>query len=545
MSTSEHVPVVVVGAGPVGVSAALMLAQRGTRTLVLEKRPGMYPLPRAVHLDDEVYRILADLGVAEQFARITMPTQGLRLVDAKHRSMAEFKRSDPLGAFGYPPANMFDQPDLERILREKLAQQGLATLRSGTEVVTVANLPSGQVLVRTRGEDGTPSVIVADAVLGCDGANSTVRESIGAALEDLGFEERWLVVDVRCPVVLPLWPGVHQLCDPRRAGTYMQVGPDRYRWEFRLRDDETVESVIASGTLEQLLGPWLGDAVAYQDLELLRHAEYTFKARLADSWRDGSVFLLGDAAHLTPPFIGQGLCAGLRDAANLSWKLSDVLAGRADRSLLDSYEIERRPHARSLVKKAVSVGWAMTGGQDGAAHIRRVALAIAVRIPGVTEKVIDAQPPAFPDGPAVQKVGRRDRVTGALLPQPWVRTEAGRARLDEVTGGGYSILVAGEPDIRLLAAARDFGARVVRLLPAGHEPARHRWYTVAVDDGDTLLGWLRTSRTAAVLVRPDHVVRTREPLARTAHGIGADLAEYLRAWAADIRRVPEPAEVAP
>jgi 3-(3-hydroxy-phenyl)propionate hydroxylase len=526
------------------VTAALMLAQRGTRTVVLEKRPAMYPLPRAVHLDDEVYRILADVGVAEQFGKITMPTQGLRLVDAKHRSMAEFRRSDPLGAFGYPPANMFDQPDLEQILRAHLAQQKRATLRSGTKVVSLNPQPSGQVEIHTRDDDGTESVILADAVLGCDGANSTVRAQIGATLEDLGFEERWLVVDVRCATVLPLWQGVHQLCDPQRAGTYMQVGPDRYRWEFRLKDDETVESVIESGLLEQLLEPWLGGAVAYSDLELLRHAEYTFKARLADRWRDGSVFLLGDAAHLTPPFIGQGLCAGLRDAANLTWKLSDVLAGRADRVLLETYETERKPHARSLVKKAVRVGWAMTGGQDGAAHVRRIALAIAVRIPGVTEKVIDGQPPKFPDGPAISRAGRRDRITGGLLPQPWVETQSGRVRLDDVTGPGYSVLVVGEPDNRLLTSAQDFGARVVHLLPAGRQPAQHPGYTAAVDDEGTLLDWFRASRTAAVLVRPDHVVQSREPVGRTAHATGAHLAEYLRVWAAQMRWATEPMEVA-
>lgn len=545
MSATEHVPVVVVGAGPVGVSAAIMLAQRGTRTLVLEKRPGMYPLPRAVHLDDEVYRILQDMGVSEQFGSITMPTHGLRLVDAKHRSMAEFKRNDPLGAFGYPPANMFDQPDLEVILREKMEQEPFAALRAGTQVVSVTQLPSGPVEVRTRDAQGGESVVLADAVLGCDGANSTIRDAIGARLEDLGFEERWLVVDVRCPVALPLWPGVHQLCDPQRAGTYMQVGPERYRWEFRLNDNETVDSVIATGMLEQLLQPWLGGTVSYSDLQLVRHAEYTFKARLADSWRKGSVFLLGDAAHLTPPFIGQGLCSGLRDAANLSWKLSTVLAGNADPELLDSYEIERKPHARSLVKKAVSVGWAMTGGQDGAAHLRRVALAIAVRVPGVTDKVIDGQPPAFPDGPAIRRLGRRDRVTGTLLPQPWVVTQTGRMRLDDVTGSGHSIVIIGEPDQRLLSAASDIGAPVIRVLAPGQEPAHHPWFDVVVDDEGTLLDWFRRTHTAAVLVRPDHVVQSREPLVPTAHGTGANLAAYLREWTNDMRWTAQAVEVAP
>jgi 3-(3-hydroxy-phenyl)propionate hydroxylase len=380
--------------------------------------------------------------------------------------------------------------------------------------------------------NGEEQTVHARAVLGCDGANSLVRDLIGASYEDLGFEERWLVVDVRCETPLDTWQGVHQLCDPRRAGTYMQVGPSRYRWEFRLRDEETVDDVVDSGTFEELLRPWLG-AVAVDQIEVLRRAEYTFRARIADHWRQGRVFLLGDAAHLTPPFIGQGLCAGLRDAANLTWKLAAVLHGQADESLFDSYEPERVPHARALVLKARTVGWAMTGGQDGAAHLRRAALAVACRIPGATDKVLDAAPPRFTDGPAVQRVGRRDPITGGQVPQPTVGVAGEPQRLDEVLGRGYAVLVVGHPDARLVSACRDTGITLTRVVAAGTESVEHPWYTVVADEG-TLLAWFRKARTAAVLVRPDHVVQTREPLSRTVHGPGALLADRMREWAAEM-----------
>jgi 3-(3-hydroxy-phenyl)propionate hydroxylase len=531
----SSVPVVVAGAGPVGVSAAILLAQRGIETLVVDRWDDIYPLPRAVHLDDEIYRVLQDMGVADQFAEITMPTLGLRLIDAQHHTMAEFRRSEPVGEHGYPPANMFDQPDLERVLRDRLSHLPQSSLVCGTELVHVDRDPdaaSGQLRVRLRElASGREYTVQTRAVLGCDGANSTVRELVGATMEDLGFEERWIVADVRCETALPIWQGVHQLCDPRRAGTLMQVGPGRYRWEFQLLHGETSDELLASGALKGFVQPWLGD-VRFEDLELLKHAEYTFRARLADRWRDGRIFLLGDAAHLTPPFIGQGLCAGLRDAANLSWKLAAVLNGTSE-ELLDSYETERKPHARALVRKAVTVGWAMTGGQDWAAHVRRVALAVAVRIPGTTDKVLDAKPPRFSHGVAVRPQGRGDKVTGAQVPQPFVDRAGQRIRLDEATGPGHSVLVVGEPDPRLIEAAAQAGATVVRVVAAGAPVIGHSPYTVVVDDEGHLLQWFKRGRTAAVLVRPDHVVQARE----ARHGRpapGGELAVYLSSWTREV-----------
>ncbi len=526
---ASSVPVVIVGAGPIGVAAAILLAQRGVASMVVERHADIYPLPRAVHLDDETYRILQALGVDERFAAITQPTLGLRLVDDRLRTMAEFSRSKPLGPHGYPPANMFDQPDLERVLRDRLAELPLATLRSSTELVSLEQAQSGVgVMVRLRdvttGEEWTLST---QAVLGCDGANSTVRELIGARYEDLRFEERWLVVDVRCERTLSAWQGVHQICDPRRAGTYMQVGPGRYRWEFRLHDDETVDSVVDSGVFEDLLRPWLDD-VPFAEIEVMRRAEYTFRARIADRWRDGRVFLLGDAAHLTPPFIGQGLCAGLRDAANLAWKLAVVLSGSAGEVLLDTYEAERAPHARALVLKARTVGWAMTGGQDGAAHVRRTAIAVACRLPGVTDKVLDANPPRFADGLAVRRAGRRDRVTGGQLPQPAVETATGTRRLDDVIGDGLAVVTLGRPDPRLVSTCAATGVRLLALLPT--TDAGEVTFAVARDAGP-LAAWMRGSRSAAVLVRPDRVVLTRETPVRAGRTVGADLADRLGSWA--------------
>jgi len=531
--------VLVVGGGPVGVAAAVMLAQRGVRALVVERHAGVYPLPRAVHLDDEVYRILADMGLADAFARITMPTLGMRIVDAALTPMAEFERSQPVGVHGFPPANMFDQPELEVLLRDALEAEPLAHIEGSTELVDLRQMADGRVEAVLRDvTSGEERRVEADAVLGCDGANSTVRGLIASTYEDLKFEERWLVVDVRSEQTLPTWQGVHQVCDPRRAGTYMQVGPTRYRWEFRLHDDETVDSVVDSGAFERLLSPWLGP-VPYDSLEIMRRAEYTFRARIADRWQDGRILLLGDAAHLTPPFIGQGLCSGLRDAANATWKLAAVLHGTASEELLATYQPERKPHARALIMKARTVGWAMTGGQDGAAHVRRAALAIACRIPGATDKVLDADPPRLSDGLAVHRSGRRDRASGGLLPQPWVEHDGAAARLDDVTGRDYAVVVIGEPSAALLDAASSAAMPVVRVVPGGgsQQPPSRR---SATDTSGLLIDWFRKAGATAVLVRPDHVVQSRGRRPG-----GDDLAAYLRSWATAVGWSPAAASTPP
>jgi 3-(3-hydroxy-phenyl)propionate hydroxylase len=582
-----EVPVVIVGAGPVGLAAAIMLARRGVRSLVLERYPGPYPLPRAVHVDDEVRRILQQLGVAESFAGVSRPASGLRLLAADHRVIAEFRRHRSVGVHGHPQSTLFDQPDLERLLRAELARHPQAELRTGVEVTSVEVTSAGEVIsideagppgadllrVRYRTAAGAAGAVQAAVVLGCDGANSVVRGFVGGRLEDLGFEERWLVLDVRCAVPLPVWDGVEQVCDPRRAATAMRIGPDRYRWEFRLHDAETVAELVVPQRLRVLLAPWTGPLGASPEarLEVLRAAEYTFRARLADRWRRGRVFLLGDAAHLTPPFIGQGLGSGLRDVQNLVWKLALVLARpdqpdqpdqrdqwRPDRSgewddeqLLDSYQAERRPHARALIRLAVVAGWAMTGGQDRAATVRRALLAGFCRVPGATGLVLDRPAPPLTSGPLVLRAGAGTRLrwsararrpfrdpAGTLVPQPWVtviepaertdgvdgvertqRTQRPQRiqrtqRLDDVLGPGFTVLIdgPGPVDAGLRALAAGLNARVLRLSDRRGAP------DAAADGGDEVVlrspelrRWLAGRGAGAVLLRPDRVVLATAP----------------------------------
>ncbi len=458
---------VVVGAGPVGVTAALLLARRGIDVLVLDRHAEAHPLPRAVHLDDESLRVLQAAGVADAFAAVSRPMAGLRLLDGGGRTLAEFPRG--AGDHGWPQGSMFSQPDLEQVLRDALAAEPRARLRGGVEVVRLDGAGPVRLTVRDR-DTGAEEQLVADAVLGCDGARSTVRGQIGARMRDLGPGERWLVVDLVADTPLPVWPGVQQVCDAVRPATFMPVAGARYRAEFRLREHEAVADLDLDG----LLGRF-GAA----GCTVVRSAEYRYAAQVADRWRQGRVLLNGDAAHLTPPFIGQGLGLGLRDAHQLAWKLAAVLDG-ADDALLDTHQAERAPHARSLVRLAVLLGRLMTGGGNRAALVRRGVLTGVRRVPRLAAFTASSRTPPLRPGPQV----RRPRFApgspvGSLLPQPPVE---GPQRLDDVLGPDWAVVTAGGP------VPPSWPGRVVRADELG---------------SPELVRWLRGR---SVLVRPDRIV---------------------------------------
>lgn len=487
----RDLPVVVVGAGPTGMTAAVLLATYGVPVLVLDRHAEVYAQPRAVHLDDEVCRVLGRIGVAADFLRLARPALGLRLVDRDLHVLAEFSRTGATGVHGYPQANMFDQPDLERLLRARAAQLPLVSLRTGADVVGLAVRGDGAGDVDVVVQDaatGSRDTVRAAYVLGCDGAGSTVRRAIGSRMRDLRFRQRWLVVDVDTAEDLGQWEGVQQVCDPSRAATFLRVGERRYRWEFQLLDGESAEQYRSLQALHPLLHPWTRSAPR-ADLRLVRAEEYTFRAQLADRWRRGPVLLLGDAAHLTPPFVGQGLGAGLRDAHNLAWKLAAVRRGALPEQALDSYQAERAPHVRELVWTAIGIGVAMSGGGAAGQALRRLVLPRAHRVPGLRRRAVDSATP-----PLRRSSLLAPRRRTHLLHPPLVGTLAPNAvladgrRLDDVSPG--FLLVARTAPTP--AQRRALVARGLAVVVAEREPP--------------LRDWLRAARVGAAVVRPDGTV---------------------------------------
>ncbi|MBP6995511.1 MAG: bifunctional 3-(3-hydroxy-phenyl)propionate/3-hydroxycinnamic acid hydroxylase [Phycicoccus sp.] len=489
---ADPFPVVIVGAGPAGVTAATLLGQYGIQVLVLDRWEGVYPQPRAVHLDDEVYRILARMGVGAAFAEMTRPTLGLQLVDRDHQVLATFRREGDEGQHGYPRANMFDQPELEQLLRNNLETQATITLRGNVNVTAITQDGDSPVRVDfTDRTTGAPQTVHGVYLLGCDGANSTVREAIGSTMRDLNFEQRWLVIDVRSDVELDQWDGVHQVCDPDRAATYMRIGSHRYRWEFQLLPGESADDYREIEALAPLLAPWV-QGIPRESLELVRVAEYTFRAQLADRWRDRRVFLLGDAAHLTPPFIGQGLCAGLRDAMNLSWKLAGVIAGGLPSSVLDTYESERKPHAHAMIRLAKLIGAAMSQGGSAGNLLRGLIAPRLHLLPGLRDRILDSETPpltrsALVARPHALRALLRPPLAGRLCPN--ARLDEGPRRFDDVATGRFMMVSSRQlaPADEARLAAR--GAGVVTAAP-----------------GSALHAWLESGHSAMAVVRPDYTV---------------------------------------
>jgi 3-(3-hydroxy-phenyl)propionate hydroxylase len=476
--------VVIVGAGPTGLTAATLLGQYGVECLVLERRESIYPRPRAVALDDEVHRILARLGLGAEFAAISWLCHGLRLVDRDMRVHAEFRRDAAHGRHGYPQASLFDQPELEAILRANLTHNPAATIREGAEV-TAFTQEAGGVRVGFTDVNGRQDSVRAEYVLGCDGANSRTRASIGATMRDLKFAQRWLVVDVATGADLGQWEGVHQVCDPVRAATYMRIGKTRYRWEFRLAPGETADDYREMSRLHPLIAPWTKDIPA-GELEIVRVAEYTFRAQVADRWRERGVFLLGDAAHLTPPFIGQGMGAGLRDGMNLSWKLAGVLTGNLPERVLDTYEAERKPHSTAMIRRAKLIGTAMTAGGELGNLLRRVLAPRLHLVPALRRQILDSETPALHRSDLVARPRLRRTLAGRLCPNAVLDSSR---RFDEVAGGRFAVIASIDPSAAQRAVISGRGAVLITARP--HSELHH---------------WLRKGRAHGAIVRPDGTV---------------------------------------
>ena len=366
-STAAENPydVVIVGMGPVGAALANLLAIRHVRVLVLEREADSYALPRAVQFDGECMRVFQTIGIAAELLPDLLVVPGMRFVDAAGRLLIDWTRPTTLGPQGWHASYRFHQPNLERTLRERLRSRAEVDVRCLHEVCTLE--PRDEYVDVGVKDHATGRLLHVRAgfVVGCDGARSTVRRVMGTELDDLKSHQRWLVVDVVLKHERPdLGDHAVQYCDPARPTTYIRGIGMRRRWELMLRPDEDAAAMTRPDRIWPLLERWLTPDEAI----LERPAAYTFHSVVARGWRRGRLLIAGDAAHQTPPFMGQGMCAGIRDASNLAWKLADVINGSAAETLLDTYESERSPHVREFIETALRLGAVIHAtGNDAAA----------------------------------------------------------------------------------------------------------------------------------------------------------------------------------
>ena len=361
----EQFDVVIVGLGPTGAMLANLLGLKGIFTLVLEREAQIYPLPRAVHFDDEIMRAFQTIGIADELSDKVIINKGMRFCDYDGNLLMDWPREQIITDNGWYASYRFHQPDLEELMREALQQYSHVVVKQ--EYVAEAINDCGdhvELSYRNRLTDEV-SRVNAKYVVGCDGARSTVRQAMQTDMQPLGFEQRWLVVDVILKQAMPeLGDHTIQYCDPSQPATYCRNPGMRRRWEFALRDDQTDEQMTNPDIIWEMLKRWITPAKAV----LERQAIYTFKSCVAERWQINRLFVAGDSAHLTPPFMGQGMCAGIRDAMNLGWKLAEACSNEnRDVDFLASYESERKANAINYIQTAVKLGELINQmGQDSA-----------------------------------------------------------------------------------------------------------------------------------------------------------------------------------
>ncbi len=461
--------VAIIGCGPAGATLANLLALRGLSVLVLEREAEIYALPRAIHFDGECMRVFQAIGVAEALRPQLLVSPGMKFVDADDRVLIDWSRPQQLGPQGWHASYRFHQPVFEGVLRQRMAQHACITLRLRHDVFSIE--PQAD-KVQLRVEDmrsGRLYRTAARYVVGCDGARSLVRRFMGTELDDLQSHERWLVLDVLLKRERPdLGDHSIQFCDPRRPSTYVRGVGERRRWELMLMPGDDPATITRPESVWPLLSRW----VTPDEATLERPAVYTFHSVVARGWRQGRLLIAGDAAHQTPPFMGQGMCAGVRDASNLAWKLADVLQGVAPDSLLDSYESERSPHVREFIETAVRLGSVIQATDPAVVEKRNAEMA-------ANPQIFHTPQPAL--GPGAHDGGEQ---AGRVAAQPVFDDGS---RLDDRIGYRFALVV--QPGLEA-AATQLAGDRAV-VVPA--TPA-------------TLAAWLEPFAAAAVLVRPDRYV---------------------------------------
>jgi 3-(3-hydroxy-phenyl)propionate hydroxylase len=488
--------VIIVGCGPVGATAANLLGQAGHKVLVLDQFVDAFPLPRAVHIDHEMMRLFQGLGLADKVRAQSRETQGHMHLGADGDVIRYMGSIDKPRRFGWANDYFFYQPELEATLRESFKRFANIRFRQGTKVTHVRNLAEG-CEVLSEGE-----TFRARYVIGCDGARSPVRESLGIVLDDLKFEEAWLVVDanVEGPVSfqpipgLPVGADVQQLsvmtCDPKRPATIVPGRGLHRRWEFMLLPGESEAAIVEPQSIEALVGPWLKGC----KYEIIRTATYRFNARVAHQWQKGRVFLAGDAAHQTPPFFGQGMCHGLRDVSNLSFKLDLVLRSLADETLLATYQAERDPQVRHVIGAAVAAGRYICELDPAKAVARDAEIRERQRSGQDIATAADLIAP-YRTGLVADEAGER-------FIQPRVATPEGRTvLLDEATGSGF-VLISQRPD-----PLEDLSSDAIDVMQA----LQIKRVVVGLNEDFTdaeghLTAVFQARKASAVLLRPDHYV---------------------------------------
>jgi 3-(3-hydroxy-phenyl)propionate hydroxylase len=476
--------VIIIGYGPVGATLAAFLGQQKWRVTVIEREMNIYRHPRALHLDDEGVRIYQTLGeLPAMRGKVFTPMSELEYLTSDGKVLLSLP-ADEKKSYGFANHNVFLQPALETLLREKNKKLASVERLLGHELVSFSqtdDLVTATIRDVVSGEEKT---ISASYLIGCDGGRSTTREQLGVKLKSFDFDESWLVVDVFLKdgvdnEMAGLSAKHRQYCDPKQPMTYVNGVGNHRRWEFMQVDGKTKE--VGLPKVKELLAT----QVDLDLIEIGRHAVYTFHGLLAETWRQGRVLLAGDAAHMMPPFGGQGMCSGSRDAHNLSFKLDLVLRGEAKVALLDTYQEERKPHVDAIIKGSIAAG-KIVQSRNPIMLFGKALLQSKNMMKTLEQK------PRLKEGLLYPSSN-----SGAQMIQPLVKNILGEeVLLDDVLGTGFALL--GRVEARLSTENQAAASRLpIRCVTLG---------TDFTDQTNTLQAWLDQAKANFILIRPDRYI---------------------------------------
>ena len=505
---ADDADVLIVGAGPVGLTLANVLGQQGVRTLVVDERATLVDYPRGVGLDDEALRTFQSIGVVEHVLPHTVPNQILRFYDGKRRLLAEM--APPDARFGWPKRNGFVQPMVDAELLRGLDRFDCVEVGWGRAMESCEETRDG-VRVAIAGE---ADPVTARYVVGCDGGRSATRRLMGVTFEGTTSATRWLVVDLASD---PLGhPNSEVGADPVRPYASISIAHGIRRFEFMIHADETDEQVERPEFIARMLAPF----VPHPDrVDVIRHRVYTHHSRIADAFRRGRMLIAGDAAHLMPVWQGQGYNSGIRDAANLGWKLAAVVKGDAGDALLDTYDAERRKHARAMIDLSTMVGRVISPTNAHVAGLRDRVIRAASVVPTLKRYILEMRFKPMPryEVGAIAHLEPRSETspTGTLFIQPRVDTrDAENVLLDDVIGPGFAVLAWNNNPRALLgdeaiAQWKALGATFLALRPStqlhwtGHDDSE---VTIVGDRTGALKAFFDGHTESVLFLRPDRCI---------------------------------------
>lgn len=536
MSETEIFDVIIVGLGPSGAAAANAAGALGLRTLVVERDLEIFERQRAIALDDEALRVIRGLGLFDEITAHMHLGVTARFVGMDGKPFLSTP-SAPTSYTGYSLANFFHQPALEHALRDGLRRFPCVEVRAGWTASLVGQGPQS-VALELSDEQGDTTNVSGRYVLACDGGSSPLRKQLGIPFAGTSYAEQWMDVQARVKRPLHRPPHFDFVCSPERPGVRCPCPGGYYRWEWRINPGEDADAMLSEDNIWRMLAD---EGVTPDDIEIVRTWSYTFHVRKAQQWRVGRVLLLGDAAHVMPPFAGQGISGAFRDAANVVWKLDAVIRGRAGDALLDTYQTEREPHHDAMTRRAVTFGKIVMTQRPFVARLRDKVLRTATQVPGVMTALVRRIGAPTPLGPGCLSAGRGRGMVGYLItPARVALFGAGSMYIDDALGHGWSILgLDADPrDAMLESTAQaweQFGAKFLTIRPGtsvvkGDElgdPAGQLWDV------------MRAHGVNFLVVRPDRYVYAATEYG---HQIAAPMfASVERSGSASVRKLDQPA----